>query len=354
MRILHTADNHLGREEFSKIDPKSGMNARGLDYLESFKNICKIALSEHVDIFIIAGDMFDNPQPKQYYIIESMKILKKISKAGIITLIINGNADISNINNPLLYLAEIDNVYVVTKPETLIFGSYDIVCVPYSDHDFTTMLEQALLNSPSENKILVTHRALKNATQGSELYESITPIDITSIPDKFVYGAFGHMHRFQQINHTVPIFYSGSSERFDFSEEGEDKYALLIDLDNNVSIKPYRLPIRPLYSFDIDCSSLDVNSILNSIDDIIEDNDKHINNSIIKVMLYNLNLNEKNNLDINKIKEKFASSFECIIDIKTKGNNQIKMPRFNDILYKNIRTKPHLIEIGNKIFGEYK
>ncbi|MEM4318187.1 MAG: metallophosphoesterase, partial [Candidatus Nitrosocaldaceae archaeon] len=72
MKILHTADNHIGFEAFSHIDKRSGINLRGLDYLESFKNICKIAISEKVDLFIIAGDMFDNPQPNQYYIIESM------------------------------------------------------------------------------------------------------------------------------------------------------------------------------------------------------------------------------------------------------------------------------------------
>ncbi len=354
MRILHTADNHLGREEFSKVDKKSGINARGLDYLESFKNICKIALNERVDLFIIAGDLFDNAQPKQYYIIECMRILKKVSKGGITTLIINGNTDISSTNNPLAYLGEIENVYIATKPDTFILGSYDIVCIPYSSEDFTKAMEQALSNSTSENKVLVAHRALKNTIQGSEVYESIAPIDLALIPDKFVYAAFGHMHRFQQIDYSVPIFYSGSSERFDFSEEGDDKYVLLVDLENNISVKPYRLPIRSLYSFDIDCSNLKVNDILASIDNMIDNNADNIVGSIIRIMLYNVDINEKGGLDINKIKEKAAISFESIIDIRTKGSIQVKIPRFDDILSKNIKSRPNLVEVSNKVFGEYK
>ncbi|GIU71096.1 MAG: nuclease SbcCD subunit D [Candidatus Nitrosocaldaceae archaeon] len=358
MRILHTADNHIGREEFAKIDKKTGMNARGLDYLESFKNICKIALNERVDLFLIAGDMFDNPDPNQYYIIESMRMLKKVSKAGITTLIINGNTDLSKKRNPLAYLAEIENVYVTTKPDTFILGSYDIVCVPYSSDNFTQRLDQALSTSPSENKILVSHIPLNNAIQGTEAYENIQPIDVSLIPDRFIYSALGHMHKFQQIEYTSPIFYSGASERFNFSEEGEDKYALLVEVDGTVSVKPYRLPVRPMHSFDIDCLNLKANEILSKIDTIVEDGSENIPNAIIKLLLYNLDPNEKKNLAIDKIKEKFNASFECIIDIKIKGEEPKpkieKLPMFEEELsnrLKKLSQKSKVLEISKQVFG---
>lgn len=317
MKILHTADNHIGFEAFSHIDKRSGINLRGLDYLESFKNICKIAISEKVDLFIIAGDMFDNPQPNQYYIIESMRMLKKISKTGITTLIINGNTDLAR-ETPLAYLGEIDNVYVVTKPTTLILGSYDIVCVPYSVGDFSTMLEKALESSPSENKILVSHLSLKSAIHSSESREEITSIDASIIPDKFIYAALGHVHKFQQVNYSIPLFYSGSSERLDFSEEGEDKYTLLIEVDGVVSVKPFRLPIRKMHTFELDCCGLKVNDITKKIDELIEENQSSINNAIIKVTLYNVEINEKKNIDITSIKNKFSSAFEFIIETHSK------------------------------------
>ena len=356
MRILHTADNHLGREEFSRVDKKTGMNARGLDYLESFKNICKIALNERVDLFIIAGDMFDSPEPNQYYIIESMRMLKKVSKAGITTLIINGNTDLSVKHNPLAYLAEIENVYVTTKPDTFILGSYDIVCVPYSSNDFTQRLDQALAISPSENKILVSHIPVKPAIESTESYENIPPIDISLIPDRFTYAALGHMHKFQQIDYSIPIFYSGASERFDFSEEDEDKYALLIEVDGSVSVKPYRLPVRHMRSLDLDCLNLKANEILAKIDAIIEDNSEQISNAIVKIMLYNLDVNEKSNLDMDKIKAKFDAAFECMIEVKTRGEKEIKeitIPTFEELLSNRLKRLQNskVIELSKEIIG---
>lgn len=354
MRILHTADNHLGREEFSKVDKKTGMNARGLDYLESFKNICKIAVNERVDLFVIAGDMFDNPTPNQYYIIEAMRILKRVSTAGITTLIINGNTDLSKNHTPLAYLSEIENVYVATKPDTFILGSYDIVCVPYSSDNFAQRLDHALAISPSENKILVSHIPLKEALEGTETKENITPIEASLIPDRFTYAALGHMHKFQQVEHPIPIFYAGASERFDFSEEDDDKYALLVEVEGEVSVKPYRLPIRPMRSLELDCLNLKVNEILAKIEDIIEDN-QEINNAIIKIMLYNLDIDEKEKLDLGKIREKFTMAFECLIEVKTRGEKTLKqlaLPTFDKELSNRLKSsKSKIREISKKIVG---
>ncbi len=339
MKILHTADNHLGREAFSNIDKRTGMNLRGLDYLASFKNVCKIALSERVDLFIIAGDMFDSPEPNQYYIIESMKLLTKISKAGITTLIINGNTDLSKKHNPLAYLSTIENLYVVTEPNTFILGSYDIVCVPYSTN-FTKMLEQALLVSPSENKILVAHIPLNTAVQGSEVLERITPIDVSSIPDRFVYAALGHMHRFQQVEHSIPVFYSGSTERFNFDEEDEEKYALLVEVDGTVSVKPYRLQVRSMHRFDLDCQGLKTNEVLRKIDNLIEENKEHISDAIIKLILYNVS--DKKDLDVVEIKHRFSDSFECIIDIKSREESikSVSIPTLEEELDARLASLP--------------
>lgn len=319
MKILHTSDTHLGRE-LSNIDPMTMVSKRGLDYLESFKNVCKIALSEKVELFIIAGDMFDTPSPPQFYIIESMKMLKKVSKAGITTLIINGNTDSSTKNNPLAYLAEIDNVYVVTKPDTFIFGSYDIICVPYSVGSFSNILQDMLSLSSSDRKILVSHILLEEAKRGSEVFESIDSnyiVNLSIIPDKFVYVALGHAHKFQQVSN-LPIFYSGSTERLDFSEENEDKYALVVEIDGSITVKPYRLLTRSMHTFNVDCSNLKYNELLKRIDEIIEANKEIILNSIVRLRLYNLDREEGKNIDLLDIKNRFSNSFECIVDVRFK------------------------------------
>ena len=114
MRILQTSDNHLDQVAYSKVDAETGLNVRGIDYLNAFRNIGKTALNEQVDVFVIAGDLFANSNPHQYYVLEVTRLLKRLSKAGIMTLIVGGNREIPNTVsglNPLTILSEIDNAF---------------------------------------------------------------------------------------------------------------------------------------------------------------------------------------------------------------------------------------------------
>ncbi|MEM2760595.1 MAG: DNA repair exonuclease, partial [Nitrososphaerales archaeon] len=217
MRILQTSDNHLGQVAYSRVDPQTGLNARGLDYLHAFKSICKMALTERVDVLVIAGDLFANATPHPYYTLEVTRLLKRLSKAGTMILIVSGNHETPKTAsglNPLTILSEIDNVFVATEPSTFILGSYDFVCVPApSKFDevgakFSGMLDAALEKSTSDKKILVAHVPVEGAQLGSEqLVEPFAGeyVKPDQIPDRFSYVALGHMHKFQQIqNVSIP------------------------------------------------------------------------------------------------------------------------------------------------------
>lgn len=86
MRILHTSDWHLGKnlEGYSRMDEQEA-------FLNDFIEIVK---SNNIDLIIIAGDVYDGPNPparaeKMFY-----ETLKKLSSNGErITLVIAGNHD---------------------------------------------------------------------------------------------------------------------------------------------------------------------------------------------------------------------------------------------------------------------
>ncbi|MEQ8199002.1 MAG: exonuclease SbcCD subunit D [Clostridiaceae bacterium] len=86
MRILHTSDWHLGKnlEGFSRMDEQEA-------FLDGFIEIVE---SNNVDLIIIAGDVYDSPNPparaeKMFY-----DTLKKLSSDGErVTLVIAGNHD---------------------------------------------------------------------------------------------------------------------------------------------------------------------------------------------------------------------------------------------------------------------
>lgn len=86
MRILHTADWHLGKN----LEGQSRMDEQEL-FLRDFVNIVE---ENNIDLVIIAGDVYDSPNPparaeKMFY-----DTLKQISKNGErLTLVISGNHD---------------------------------------------------------------------------------------------------------------------------------------------------------------------------------------------------------------------------------------------------------------------
>jgi len=337
MRILQTSDNHLGQMAYSKIDPATGLNARGLDYLNAFRSVARTALTERVDVFVIAGDLFASATPHPYYVLEVTRLLKRISKAGIMTLIVSGNRETPKTPsglNPLAILSEIDNVFVATEPSTFILGNYDFVCVPApSKFDevskkFPSLLDVALEKSTSDRKILVAHAPVEGAQQGSEqLVEPFAGeyVKPDQIPSRFSYVVLGHMHKFQQIQGGLPMFYSGSSERFDFGEEADDKYALLVELEEGIKVKPVRLPIRKMITvIDFDCSGSAGSKIEKFILDSIELRGKELKNALARIKLENVDMHENKTIDWEAITDKLEEY--KVFDYKVQARTIVSVP----------------------------
>ena len=86
MKILHTADWHIGRElkGYSLKDEQE----------EAVEQIISIAKEENIDAMVIAGDMYDTTLPKEESVEELGRMLEKINvKNNIPILAIRGNHD---------------------------------------------------------------------------------------------------------------------------------------------------------------------------------------------------------------------------------------------------------------------
>src|SRR5690625_3667256 len=86
MRILHTADWHLGKklDFYSRLDEQKAVMAE----------IIQIAEEKAVDMVIIAGDLFDTFNPPNEATELLYKTLKKLAKNGKVPVIaIAGNHD---------------------------------------------------------------------------------------------------------------------------------------------------------------------------------------------------------------------------------------------------------------------
>lgn len=338
MKILHTADIHIGEMAFSKVDEESGLNARGLDFLNAFKNISDIALKQKVDVFLVAGDFFTKVNPQARYVLEVMRKLKQISRAGIKTIIVSGNHETPRMTttlNPLELIGETEGVTVALEPMTIKVDDFDFVCVPSpSNFDdsktlFDPLLSIALQKSKSENKILVSHIPLGQATACSEVaLESFMGecVDVCQIPKKFRYVALGHMHKCQQIQcaSKMPIFYSGSTERHEFNEENFDKYALLVDIDKQASVQKIRLTTRPMVTvLDQDCAGLSASVITKKSIEAIADKKGNLKDALVRIKLDNIDLDESRLIDWALVKQELADS--KVFDFKIQPTTKVPM-----------------------------
>jgi exonuclease SbcD len=91
LRLLHTADVHLGARHADMGEQATAQRERQFD---AFRATIDLALAEKVDLFLIAGDLFDsNTQPRRS--VERVAAeLKRLADGAIRTVIIPGTHDV--------------------------------------------------------------------------------------------------------------------------------------------------------------------------------------------------------------------------------------------------------------------
>src|SRR5512144_658038 len=124
VRILHFADAHIDMANYGRHDPESGLPMRVIDFLKSLDTIIDTAIDERVDLVLFAGDAYKDRNPAPTFQREWGRRIMRLSRAGITTLLLIGNHDLS----PALGRAhaldpfdtlEVPHVRVIDRPEFL-------------------------------------------------------------------------------------------------------------------------------------------------------------------------------------------------------------------------------------------
>lgn len=273
MRILHTADWHVGRK-LGRID-------RTAEFEAFFDEIVEIAADQQVDLTIIAGDLLDRATPH----LESVRLVldtaSRLVASGGKVLAIAGNHDSPQLFEFLAPLVEPRGVILVPRirpPDAggvVVIPSIDgresvsVATFPflyeaqvvdfmedssegfgaYADRvkNVTSALAAAI--DPSTVSILTGHFFVAQ----SELGGGERKIHIGSqyaatahaIPPSIQYAALGHVHRPQNVpGAAVPARYSGSPLALDFSERSHTKEVVVVEASPGIPAKVESIPIR--------------------------------------------------------------------------------------------------------------
>jgi DNA repair protein SbcD/Mre11 len=271
IRVLHFADAHIDMANYGRHDPQTGLPVRVLDFLKSLDEIVATALAEKVDLVIFAGDAYKDRSPAPTFQREWGKRIMRLSQAGIPTILLVGNHDLSPAIGRAHAIQEFEtlnvpNVRVISKPQML--GPDDLGGLPlnviglpwvsrsglmaaldtdsdssaeiYTEletrltHLFEGYLEQA---DPSMPLILTAHASVQGAVYGGERMvmlgnDLVLSGSMVKNP-KLDYVALGHIHKPQNLNEGQhpPVIYPGSIERVDFGEAKDDKFFVIANIE---------------------------------------------------------------------------------------------------------------------------
>ncbi|WP_330745243.1 metallophosphoesterase family protein [Chryseobacterium sp. CP-77] len=278
MKILHTADWHLGKrlDRFSRLE----------EQVLVMNEIVQMADEQNVDMVLIAGDLFDNFNPSVEAAELFYKTLKRLSLNGKRPVIaISGNHDSPSLINAPDPLARECGIILIGHPKAEIvpFGTEHFSIINSKEGFIELKIDRInfpvrILHTPFANEIrlkeyfgenkeeeinkvlaqewknladqfcddtgvnLLTAHLYMNKRGAAILEEpeGEKPIKIgnadlifsDSIPEQVQYTALGHLHGFQNVGtKEKPVIYSSSPLCYSFSEVGQAKYVSIIDAE---------------------------------------------------------------------------------------------------------------------------
>ncbi|TVP52104.1 MAG: exonuclease subunit SbcD [Mongoliibacter sp.] len=300
MKILHTADWHLGKrlQEYSRLEEQKLV----------LEEIIQIADRESVDMVLLAGDIFDTFNPNHEAVELLYKTLKRLSNNGQRPIIaISGNHDSTQFVEAPDPLAREMGIFFYSKYDSIIpTGKLDNgIAILQSESGFVEIqlpdfeFPVRIILAPYANEVLLKTylgegdresefrdiMAEKWGTlaekhcddKGINLFighffftkegeplpsepESERPIlhvggtqalFTHNIPTQIQYAALGHLHRYHAVSRSpLPVVYSSSPLAYSFSEADQQKQVVLIQAEPGkpVSYQPIGLEKgRPLY-----------------------------------------------------------------------------------------------------------
>jgi exonuclease SbcD len=298
MRILHTADWHLG-DRLGRID-------RTEDLRRAVERVARYCDEHQVDVLLVAGDLFSElsrPDSLRGSIEHLQAVFERFLLGGGTILALTGNHDNENFCQTLCLVMDLaapasgkpgdvrppGRLYLAGSPTLLRLAdrqstTVQFLLMPYPSparylHDeeaqrYTSVEEknqrlraafadalhrlQALRNfEPTLPTVLAAHvhvqgAALPNLFRMSD-QESIL-FSENELPAGMAYVALGHIHQPQALGGLSHVRYSGSIERLDLGERRDEKSVVLVDIGpEGRRGEPVVLPLvaTPIYSVEL-------------------------------------------------------------------------------------------------------
>src|SRR5262245_57942885 len=299
MRILHTADWHLG-DRLGRID-------RTDDLRRAVERIAAYCRTESVDVLIVAGDVFSEaarPDGLRDAIEHLRDTFAPFLMSGGTIVAVTGNHDNETFCQTLCHAMNLAAPGVATpgvvEPTSRLYLATEPSLVRLADRTSTTIVQFLLMPFPTpavfladsssrrysslaekndrlraafvrrlnallgdarvdrtRPMVLVAHVGVSGADLSNRFRiteETDIVIDEAAWPATFAYVALGHIHNPQAVGGHPHVRYCGSIERLDLGESADDKTVVLLEIGGGgIAASPKLLPLAatPIYRVDV-------------------------------------------------------------------------------------------------------
>ncbi|PZA07985.1 MULTISPECIES: exonuclease SbcCD subunit D [unclassified Meiothermus] len=287
MRILHTADWHLGK--LLKGTDRTPEIAAALEELVS------LVRSERVELVLVAGDLFDRPQVSAEAEAAAFGFFHRLHELQVPAWVIAGNHDPRERLEALAPLLALAGTTV--RGEVRLSGQGGVVCFPGGQAALLPFLSerrlvkaQMLLEGEGTQwkgiyadgmrrvvdnlcagmnaagvKLIMGHLTVEGSRLGGGEFQfycsNSYAVSPSIFPTSLSYVALGHIHRQQQVSEAPVAWYPGSLVQLDFGEgENAPRGALLIEVEPGTPPRVHPVEARwgkPLKTFRIKLEHLE-------------------------------------------------------------------------------------------------
>ncbi|HET9681062.1 MAG TPA: DNA repair exonuclease [Candidatus Limnocylindrales bacterium] len=270
LRLLHTADVHLGARHTDLGDRAAALRER---QFAAFRASIDLALAERVDLFLIAGDLFDsNVQPRRT-VDRAAAELRRLVEARIRTVIVPGTHDVFDRSSiyraydlPAMAGAVGSDFLTVLSPDRpdVVLAALDTVvhgpCFATKRAPHSPLRDlDAAKDDRATWRIGLLHAAIAipNQTEHDEVVVTTEEIAATHLD----YLALGHWHSTSQGKAgSTPWAYSGAPEAVAIDQDRAGS-VLLVTLEEKAGKKRVAIESRSVAKtrferFDVDAASV--------------------------------------------------------------------------------------------------
>jgi len=299
MKLLHTADWHLGRSfEGHSLDE---------DHRHVLDQVFEAVVRHRPDVLIVAGDLFDRASPPETAVRLFNDFMQRLTaETACAVVLIAGNHDSGERIGAMSMLADRNRALVrgpvASREPPLVLadehGAVAISALPFA-YEFAArdcfgdsgikspadvmaaQVAAARQEVPEGARWVIVAHAFVEGGAGSDGERTLSRAvgGVETVPaavfDGADYVALGHLHRPQSVGRDT-IRYSGSPLAFGFDEEGQQKSMTLVELGGDGEVSSETIPFQPLRQ---------VRALKGSLSDILAEAEDRPSEDFIKVTL---------------------------------------------------------------------